>query len=149
MELSESLKTKLDQLIAFLSNKKVVVAFSGGVDSSVLAYLANQYAAETILITETSLNSEKDWCWKLTELLDLITSPVDESCTNKETNIFAFELVVVDVVDVCIGSVLVDVVVVVDVVVEKVVVVDVVVDEVGVVVPVVVEVVEVVVTISP
>ena len=55
MELSETLKAKLDQLITFLSNKKVVVAFSGGVDSSVLAYLSNQHAAETILITEMSI----------------------------------------------------------------------------------------------
>jgi uncharacterized protein len=42
-------------LISFLKNKKIIVAFSGGVDSSLLAYLSNRYAKETLLITVKSI----------------------------------------------------------------------------------------------
>lgn len=55
MELSIILRNKLDLLISFLNNKKIIVAFSGGVDSSLLAYLSNQYAKETLLITVKSI----------------------------------------------------------------------------------------------
>jgi len=55
MELSESLNKKLNDLITFLKDKRVIVAFSGGVDSSLLAYLSNEYAKETLLITESSI----------------------------------------------------------------------------------------------
>jgi uncharacterized protein len=55
MELSESLKAKLNNLIAFLKDKKVIVAFSGGVDSSLLAYLSKKSAKETLLVTEKSI----------------------------------------------------------------------------------------------
>ncbi len=53
--LSEKLKQKLDKLIDFLTDKKIIVAFSGGVDSSLLAYLSNEYGKETILVTEKSI----------------------------------------------------------------------------------------------
>ncbi|MFW9826308.1 MAG: ATP-dependent sacrificial sulfur transferase LarE [Candidatus Thorarchaeota archaeon] len=55
MELSKDLKIKLNTLISFLKEKKVIVAFSGGVDSSLLAFLSKMYAKETLLITEQSV----------------------------------------------------------------------------------------------
>ncbi|GAI34087.1 unnamed protein product, partial [marine sediment metagenome] len=55
MELSNSLEKKLNNIISFLKGKKIVVAFSGGVDSSLLAYISEKYAKETLLITEKSI----------------------------------------------------------------------------------------------
>ncbi|MCE7736623.1 MAG: ATP-dependent sacrificial sulfur transferase LarE [Candidatus Heimdallarchaeota archaeon] len=42
-----------------LNGKKVVVAFSGGVDSSVVAFLAREYAAETLLVMQTGSSVPK------------------------------------------------------------------------------------------
>lgn len=47
------LDDKLDQIRQQLTGKKVIVAFSGGVDSSVMAYLAGEYADETLLVMQT------------------------------------------------------------------------------------------------
>ncbi|MFX0040492.1 MAG: ATP-dependent sacrificial sulfur transferase LarE [Promethearchaeota archaeon] len=55
MELSKELNIKLEALITFLKEKKVIVAFSGGVDSSLLAFLSKKYAKDTLLITERSI----------------------------------------------------------------------------------------------
>jgi uncharacterized protein len=55
MELSEDLNTKLDALLTFLKEKKIIVAFSGGVDSSLLAFLSKKYAKKTLLVTERSI----------------------------------------------------------------------------------------------
>ncbi|MFX0008010.1 MAG: ATP-dependent sacrificial sulfur transferase LarE [Promethearchaeota archaeon] len=55
MELSEDLNTKLEALLTFLKEKKIIVAFSGGVDSSLLAFLSKKYAKKTLLITERSI----------------------------------------------------------------------------------------------
>ncbi|MFX0034692.1 MAG: ATP-dependent sacrificial sulfur transferase LarE [Candidatus Hermodarchaeota archaeon] len=55
MELSESLNKKLKELITSLKENKVIVAFSGGVDSSLLAFLSKKYAKDTLLVTEKSI----------------------------------------------------------------------------------------------
>jgi len=55
MDLSNNLKNKLEGLKSFLKTKKIIVAFSGGVDSSLLAFLSNKYAKETLLVTEKSI----------------------------------------------------------------------------------------------
>ena len=55
MHLSSTLEKKLKSIITFLEGKKVIVAFSGGVDSSLLAFLSEKYAKETLLITNRSV----------------------------------------------------------------------------------------------
>ncbi len=55
MKLNKTLQQKLDNIISFLKEKKVIVAFSGGVDSSLLAFLSNKYAKEALLVTERSI----------------------------------------------------------------------------------------------
>ncbi|MBA7698775.1 Pyridinium-3,5-bisthiocarboxylic acid mononucleotide synthase [subsurface metagenome] len=55
MEISENLNLKLKELKSFLIGKRVIVAFSGGVDSSLLAFLSKKNAKDTLLITERSI----------------------------------------------------------------------------------------------
>jgi len=55
MDLSKNLRGKLENLTSFLENKKVIIAFSGGVDSSLLAFLSNKYAKKALLVTEKSI----------------------------------------------------------------------------------------------
>jgi uncharacterized protein len=55
MKLNKDLEQKLNQLIAFLKYKKIIVAFSGGVDSSLLAFLSKKYGKDVLLVTERSL----------------------------------------------------------------------------------------------
>ena len=55
MDLTKNLNDKLENLISFLKNKRVIIAFSGGVDSSLLAFLSNKYAKVALLVTEKSI----------------------------------------------------------------------------------------------
>ena len=55
MKLPRNLEEKHENLISYLKNKKVIVAFSGGVDSSLLAYLSKKYAKDALLVTERSI----------------------------------------------------------------------------------------------
>lgn len=55
MKLSPSLTSKLESLIKSIEGKKIIVAFSGGVDSSLLAFLCSKYAKETLAITIKSI----------------------------------------------------------------------------------------------
>lgn len=56
----QRLEHKLNNLISFFRNKKVIVAFSGGVDSSLLAFLSKKFAKETLLVTEKSILYPED-----------------------------------------------------------------------------------------
>jgi uncharacterized protein len=60
MTLETSLEEKLNNIISLLENKKAIVAFSGGVDSSLLGILSKKYAKETLLVTERSILYPKD-----------------------------------------------------------------------------------------
>jgi len=60
MDLSKNLTVKLEKIASFLKNKKTIVAFSGGVDSSLLAFLSNKYAEKALLVTEKSILYPED-----------------------------------------------------------------------------------------
>jgi len=53
--LSQELKIKLEKIISIFKNQNVIIAFSGGVDSSLLAFLSRRFAHKTLLITENSI----------------------------------------------------------------------------------------------
>lgn len=52
--LSSELSQKLDQIKTFLKGKQIIIAFSGGIDSSLIAYLSKTYAKKTIAVIAKS-----------------------------------------------------------------------------------------------
>jgi uncharacterized protein len=60
MILLKNLEDKLQNIISLLKNKKIIVAFSGGVDSSFLGFISKKYAKETLLVTERSILYPED-----------------------------------------------------------------------------------------
>lgn len=67
MELPKNLENKLNNIISYLSGKKAIVAFSGGVDSSLLAFLSSKFSKETLLVTEKSILYPDDEIEKASE----------------------------------------------------------------------------------
>lgn len=55
MTFTDNLQLKLECLKKIIIGKKIIVAFSGGVDSSLLAFISHKYAKETLLVTEKSV----------------------------------------------------------------------------------------------
>lgn len=53
--INSELQTKLEKIEQFFKGKTVVVAFSGGVDSTVVMELAHQYATRAIAVTANSI----------------------------------------------------------------------------------------------
>jgi PP-loop superfamily ATP-utilizing enzyme len=76
-KLSPELQSKLDQLKQYFANKIVIVAYSGGVDSSVLAEAGNRFARKMIAITADSptvLPGEVDKRMKNSSLIHTIVA---------------------------------------------------------------------------
>jgi uncharacterized protein len=80
-------KAKFDKIRSLFSGKRVLVAFSGGVDSTVLAHMAKQSAAKSKLLTvdsitfpRTELQAARDVARELGIALEIIQ--VDELSNN-------------------------------------------------------------------
>ncbi len=71
---SKEINQKLEIIQELLSNKKVIIGFSGGVDSTLLAFLSSKFAKETLLVTvenELITEEELEELKKIKEILGL------------------------------------------------------------------------------
>ena len=66
--LDNELQVKLQNIKLFFENKKIVVAFSGGVDSTVVMELAHQFSLKAIAVTADSITILPGEVEKATEL---------------------------------------------------------------------------------
>ncbi|MHA2029562.1 MAG: ATP-dependent sacrificial sulfur transferase LarE, partial [Candidatus Kariarchaeaceae archaeon] len=65
---------KIDVIEGMLKNKKVIIAFSGGVDSTVLAYIAKKFCDKVLLIMQDGYSvgiGEVDYAKKMVEILNM------------------------------------------------------------------------------
>ena len=70
----EKIQKKIKIVENLLHGKKILVAFSGGVDSSVISFLASQYAKEVLLVMQDGLSvgiGEKDFAVKQAKQLGI------------------------------------------------------------------------------
>lgn len=70
----ELVNQKIGKIAKILGNQKVIIAFSGGVDSSVVAFLAKKYSDQVILIMQDGLSvglGEVDYAKNIAKLLNL------------------------------------------------------------------------------
>ena len=70
----EKIQKKIKIVENLLHGKKILVAFSGGVDSSVVSFLASQYAKEVLLVMQDGLSvgiGEKDFAVKQAKQLGI------------------------------------------------------------------------------
>lgn len=68
------IKQKINRIGQTLSNKKVIIAFSGGVDSTVLALLAKQFCKEVLLVMQDGYSvgiGEVDYAKNMAATLNL------------------------------------------------------------------------------
>ncbi|MGQ4870767.1 MAG: ATP-dependent sacrificial sulfur transferase LarE [Candidatus Thorarchaeota archaeon] len=72
--MDKSVRAKFDRVRSLLRGERVLVAFSGGVDSATLALLSKEVAAKTVLLTVASvtfLRSELELARRVAQELDL------------------------------------------------------------------------------
>jgi len=86
MQISAELTKKLDLIKSFLKEKKIIVAFSGGVDSSLLAYLSNRFASQTLLLTAKSILNPIDEIEGAKQFADKFKIPYREITVNPLRN---------------------------------------------------------------
>ena len=70
----KSVNQKIEQIALMLNKKKVIVAFSGGVDSSVVALLAKHHCSEILLVMQDGFSvgvGETDYAKNIAEILEL------------------------------------------------------------------------------
>jgi pyridinium-3,5-biscarboxylic acid mononucleotide sulfurtransferase len=82
------LETKLEQLKDYLKSKKVLVAFSGGADSSLIAYIASKVSKESLAVTVDNGVMPSDCIGnavKIAEAIGIKHSVVDEDYLKDES----------------------------------------------------------------
>lgn len=70
----KEIKRKIEHVQLNLSNKKVIIAFSGGVDSSVLAFLAKKFCKKVLLVMQDGYSigiGEIDYAKNVASILNL------------------------------------------------------------------------------
>lgn len=75
MGISNELKRKLEKIINFLKEKKAVIAFSGGIDSSLLGFLSKKYAKKTLLVIGSSVLFSDKQILEATQFADQYNIP--------------------------------------------------------------------------